>query len=137
LNVSVLSFSFFLSGKGDFFVDWIFCYLELKELQQTCWMCKVASSSRVSILSAYGWAPSNATNDVARVFLQSQSEEISQVQAERDQQAQAQQEQQSSQCNELLSAFYTLNTKYWISWECAELLIQLAGGVSSSTRTAS
>jgi serine/arginine repetitive matrix protein 2 len=64
-------------------------------------------------------------------------EEISQVQAEREQQAQAQQEQQSSQCNELLSAFYTLNTKYRISWECAELLIELAGGVSASTRTAS
>jgi serine/arginine repetitive matrix protein 2 len=45
------------------------------------------------------------------------------------QQLQAQREQQSSKyTEELASAFYTLNSKYRISWECAELLIDLVGG---------
>ncbi|KAF8881421.1 hypothetical protein CPB84DRAFT_253525 [Gymnopilus junonius] len=33
---------------------------------------------------------------------------------------------------DLASAFYTINSKYKISWECAELLIELGGGGSSS-----
>ncbi|KAF7292110.1 hypothetical protein MIND_01237700 [Mycena indigotica] len=33
---------------------------------------------------------------------------------------------------QLASAFYTINSKYRISWECAELLIDLGGGGSSS-----
>lgn len=33
----------------------------------------------------------------------------------------------------LASAFYTINSKYRISWECAELLIELGGGASSSS----
>lgn len=33
---------------------------------------------------------------------------------------------------QLASAFYTINSKYRISWECAELLIELGGGSSAS-----
>ncbi|KAF8627957.1 hypothetical protein AX15_004168 [Amanita polypyramis BW_CC] len=32
---------------------------------------------------------------------------------------------------ELVSAFYTINSKYRITWECAELLIELGGGSSA------
>lgn len=34
---------------------------------------------------------------------------------------------------QLASAFYTLNSKYRITWECAELLMELAGGTQPST----
>ncbi|KAJ7279675.1 hypothetical protein C8J57DRAFT_1712629 [Mycena rebaudengoi] len=34
---------------------------------------------------------------------------------------------------QLASAFYTINSKYRISWECAELLIELGGGGSSAS----
>ncbi|KAF8992512.1 hypothetical protein BDQ17DRAFT_1332263 [Cyathus striatus] len=34
---------------------------------------------------------------------------------------------------ELASSFYTINSKYRISWECAELLIELATGSSSAS----
>ena len=51
------------------------------------------------------------------------------------QQLQAQREQRSSQYKELASAFYTLNSKYRISWECAELLIELAGGGDGGAST--
>ncbi|KAJ7845554.1 hypothetical protein B0H14DRAFT_3683541 [Mycena olivaceomarginata] len=43
-------------------------------------------------------------------------------------------QQQSQQAyKQLTSAFYTINSKYRISWECAELLIELGGGGSSSS----
>lgn len=39
--------------------------------------------------------------------------------------------QRLSQYKELTFAFYTFNSNYWISWECAELLIRLSSsGVS-------
>ncbi|KAF9003695.1 hypothetical protein BDQ17DRAFT_1425187 [Cyathus striatus] len=34
---------------------------------------------------------------------------------------------------ELASSFYTINSKYRISWECTELLIELATGSSSAS----
>jgi len=51
------------------------------------------------------------------------------------QQLQARREQWSSQYKKLASAFYTLNSKYQISWECAELLIDLAGGGDGGAST--
>ncbi|KAJ7138187.1 hypothetical protein C8R44DRAFT_766994 [Mycena epipterygia] len=47
------------------------------------------------------------------------------------QQTQAQTQQQAYK--QLASAFYTINSKYRISWECAELLIELGGGGSASS----
>ncbi|KAJ7627816.1 hypothetical protein DFH06DRAFT_727810 [Mycena polygramma] len=42
-------------------------------------------------------------------------------------------QQQAQQAyKQLASAFYTINSKYRISWECAELLIELGGGGSAS-----
>jgi len=37
----------------------------------------------------------------------------------------------------MASAFYTLNSKYRISWECAELLIELGGGGAPGSATTS
>jgi hypothetical protein len=34
------------------------------------------------------------------------------------------------------SCFYTINSKYWILWECAELLIELGSGTAGATSTA-
>lgn len=36
---------------------------------------------------------------------------------------------------EMASAFYTINSKYRISWECAELLIELGGGTPIASAT--
>jgi serine/arginine repetitive matrix protein 2 len=36
---------------------------------------------------------------------------------------------------QLASAFYTINSKYRISWECAELLIELGSGTAGTTAT--
>ena len=36
---------------------------------------------------------------------------------------------------QLASAFYTINSKYRISWECAELLIELGSGMAGTTAT--
>ncbi|KAK7038373.1 hypothetical protein R3P38DRAFT_543541 [Favolaschia claudopus] len=44
----------------------------------------------------------------------------------------AQQVQQQAY-KQMASAFYTINSKYRISWECAELLIELGGGGTSTT----
>ncbi|KAJ7473756.1 hypothetical protein B0H11DRAFT_1614368, partial [Mycena galericulata] len=41
--------------------------------------------------------------------------------------------QQQQAYKQLASAFYTINSKYRISWECAELLIELGGGGSAAT----
>ncbi|KAF8181179.1 hypothetical protein K438DRAFT_2021191 [Mycena galopus ATCC 62051] len=41
--------------------------------------------------------------------------------------------QQQQAYKQLASAFYTINSKYRISWECAELLIELGGGGSSNS----
>ncbi|KAJ7304614.1 hypothetical protein DFH08DRAFT_903084 [Mycena albidolilacea] len=43
-----------------------------------------------------------------------------------------QQQTQQQAYKQLASAFYTINSKYRISWECAELLIELGGGGTSS-----
>jgi hypothetical protein len=43
-----------------------------------------------------------------------------------------QQQTQQQAYKQLASAFYTINSKYRISWECAELLIELGGGGSAS-----
>ncbi|KAJ6537703.1 hypothetical protein B0H19DRAFT_1180693 [Mycena capillaripes] len=43
-----------------------------------------------------------------------------------------QQQSQQQAYKQLASAFYTINSKYRISWECAELLIELGGGGSAS-----
>ncbi|KAJ7465938.1 hypothetical protein FB451DRAFT_1561245 [Mycena latifolia] len=42
------------------------------------------------------------------------------------------QEMQQAAYKQLASAFYTINSKYRISWECAELLIELGGGSPAS-----
>jgi len=38
----------------------------------------------------------------------------------------------SARYKELAAAFYTINSKYRISWECAELLVDLADGTSAT-----
>ncbi|KAJ7319443.1 hypothetical protein DFH08DRAFT_942345 [Mycena albidolilacea] len=43
-----------------------------------------------------------------------------------------QQQTQQQAYKQLASAFYPINSKYRISWECAELLIELGGGGTSS-----
>ncbi|KAJ6539847.1 hypothetical protein DFH09DRAFT_929926 [Mycena vulgaris] len=43
-----------------------------------------------------------------------------------------QQPTQQQAYKQLASAFYTINSKYRISWECAELLIELGGGGSAA-----
>ncbi|KIM35749.1 hypothetical protein M413DRAFT_325892 [Hebeloma cylindrosporum] len=55
-------------------------------------------------------------------------DEISLVQSQREQREREREQQRVSRYKELAAAFYTLNSKYRISWECAELLIELAGG---------
>lgn len=61
-------------------------------------------------------------------------DEAAQVQAQRELR-----ERRSAQIKELAAAFYTLNSKYRISWECAEPLIELAGdgGSGGGTSTTS
>lgn len=56
--------------------------------------------------------------------------EVAQAQAQR-----GQQQRQSSRYKEMASAFYTLNSKHRISWECVELLVELGGGGSASATT--
>jgi len=101
-----------------------------------------------SVILSCGGRPCSSTNDLDWVLLQPESEdareveyqstdEVAQVQFQRDQQPQARREQRSSQYKELASAFYTLNSKYRISWECAELLIELAGGGGGVSTTKS
>ncbi|KAJ7060352.1 hypothetical protein C8F01DRAFT_1142372 [Mycena amicta] len=41
--------------------------------------------------------------------------------------------QQQLAYKQLAAAFYTINSKYRISWECAELLIELGGGASTTS----
>ncbi|KAF7364134.1 hypothetical protein MSAN_01072600 [Mycena sanguinolenta] len=43
------------------------------------------------------------------------------------------QQTQQQAYKQLASAFYTINSKYRISWECAELLIELGGGGSGTS----
>ncbi|KAJ7726174.1 hypothetical protein DFH07DRAFT_1001916 [Mycena maculata] len=42
--------------------------------------------------------------------------------------------EQQQAYKQLASTFYTINSKYRISWECAELLIELGGGGSASAQ---
>ncbi|KAJ7205425.1 hypothetical protein GGX14DRAFT_367964 [Mycena pura] len=42
--------------------------------------------------------------------------------------------QQQQAYKQLASAFYTINSRYRISWECAELLIELGGGGPASSQ---
>jgi len=136
----VCDFSFSLS----FFIR-IFFYLELKELQQ---MYHELVLDVQGIIESRLHLPQSSSPTVEPPPIQQTTspgfflnlkaktrgrsntnptpEEVSQAQAQREQQAQAQRGQQSAQCKELASAFYTLNSKYRISWECAELLIELA-----------
>ena len=141
MNVSI--FLYFFLGL---FVNEIFFYSELKELQQTYQSLVldvqgiIESHLHLPQPSLPTTPPLQQTTSTSTGFFSNLKvktrrrsntnptpDEVIQVQAQREQRLQAQR-QRSSQYKELASSFYTLNSKYRISWECAELLIELAGG---------
>ncbi|KAJ7884388.1 hypothetical protein B0H14DRAFT_2564440 [Mycena olivaceomarginata] len=103
---------------------------ELKELQGTY---QTLASEVQGILDMHALHPSKEEKDPACTSPTFFKRHCSNTSSSTDAPSPTIQQQSQQAYKQLTSAFYTINSKYRISWECAELLIELGGGGSSSS----
>ncbi|KAJ7836554.1 hypothetical protein B0H14DRAFT_2362829 [Mycena olivaceomarginata] len=103
---------------------------ELKELQGTY---QTLASEVQGILDMHVLHPSKEEKDPACTSPTFFKRHCSNTSSSTDAPSPTIQQQSQQAYKQLTSAFYTINSKYRISWECAELLIELGGGGSSSS----
>ncbi|KAJ7830234.1 hypothetical protein B0H14DRAFT_2807830 [Mycena olivaceomarginata] len=103
---------------------------ELKELQGTY---QTLASEVQGILDMHVLHPSKEEKDPACTSPTFFKRHCSNTSSSTDAPSPTIQQQSQQAYKQLTSSFYTINSKYRISWECAELLIELGGGGSSSS----